>query len=612
MGSSYSRKRSGRAVVAAAVVFAGAGGSALGLGAPVWLAGTVAAISALVATVVVDRVFHKRDERAAACERLSEALDVLKLTAPGDEKDALGLLRADRSPVPFRGRGRELRRLADWRADDSANPVVVITGPAGVGKSRLALKFASGLPREWRRGWLRAGADPTVVSAARACGDPVMILVDDAEGRDDLRPLLNALAELGTSPAIRVMLVGRSAALVTSLSQRLNERHEWIVSRAPVLDLQPEGGPEDRERWFAEAATAFAASPPVRKVTVPAPSYQGRPNVTQPILVLHAQALLAVLGSGDDKGDPRKLSSGQVADALMRHEKRRWEAMAEGWKWGIGGPPSEDLRVRTVAALVLLGPEDDGEAEQILRRIPELRDAQEERLAAIAAWIAALYPPDPGGGSRMRPDMISEWFVVSQLTAHPAFAQNLRDGLTDRQAAQALSFLARAADRVESASVLFADFAFGDLRRLILAAAHAAMTGQVGRQLLDVVVAGQIRSADEWTIDQLTDLDRMIPDYVLPLTHIAVGDLSVRLLRGLTMSKDNPAVHRAALAGALDKLGIQLDRVGRYQEALAASEEAVALFRVLAEDNPAVHRQPAAGSRWSVPAGVRVHLRPPL
>jgi tetratricopeptide (TPR) repeat protein len=482
-----------------------------------------------------------------------------------------------------------LAQLTDWFADNSANPVFIITGSAGVGKSRLALKFASGLPEEWAKGWLRAGAGPTVVSAVRACEAPAIILVDDAEDWGDLVPLVNALAEQYTSPATRVILLARSAAgLTTSLASQLDVRHEWIVTRAPVLDLQPEGGPEDRERWFAEAVAAFAASPSVQKVAVPAPSYPGRLDVTQPILVLHAQALLAVLGTGDDEEVPQEQSFGEVAAALMKHEERRWETIARRWNWSIGGPPSEDLRERTIAALVLLAPNDDGEAEQILRRIRGLRDAQEERLAAIAAWTAALYRPGRGGGLRIRPDMVGEWFVVSQLTAHPAFAQNLRDGLTDRQAARALSFLARAADRMESASSLFADFASGNLRRRILAAAHAAMAGQVGRQLLDVVVAGQTRSADEWTIDQLIDLDRMIPDYVMPLTHIAIADLRVRLSRGL--AEDNPAAHRAGLAAALDELGIRLDRVGRDQEALAVSEEAVTLYRALAEDNPAAHR----------------------
>ncbi len=413
-----------------------------------------------------------------------------------------------------------------------------------------------------------------------------MILVDDAEGRADLVPLLDALAGQYTSPATRVILIAHSAAgLAASLASQLDEWHEWIVTRAPVLDLQPEGGPEDRERWFTEAMTTFAAE---RKVAVPALSYVPWPDVSQPILVMQAQALLAVLGTGDNKGDPRKLSFGQVADALMKHEKRRWTATAATWKWGDGGPPSETLQERSIAALVLLGPDSDGEAEQILRKVPELRNATAERLAAIAGWTSALYSPESSGGPRIRPDMIGEWFVVSQLTSNTALSQSLRAGLTDRQAARALSFLANAADRMESAGGLFSEFASGSPRRTILAAAHAAMTGQTGRQLLDTVIAEQILSVEDWTIDQLTDLDRLIPGHVLLLTHVAIADFTVQLRR--VELRDNPAVHRAGLALALRTLGAALDRVGRSQDALAVAEEAVTVFRVLAKDNPAVHR----------------------
>ena len=70
-----------------------------------------------------------------------------------------------------------------------------------------------------------------------------------------------------------------------------------------------------------------------------------------------------------------------------------------------------------------------------------------------------------GRRPRIRPDMIGEWFVVSQLTAHPALAKGLRAGLTDRQATRALSFLAAAADHMDSASGLFSEFTSGGLRR---------------------------------------------------------------------------------------------------------------------------------------------------
>jgi len=601
VGGERSRLRSGRVVAAAAVALAGAGGSAVGLGAPGWLAGAVGAVSALVAAAVVDRVFHARDDRAAAAERRGGVLDVLvAAAAPGDRDDVLGLLRPDRSPVPFRGRGAELRRLAEWRADDSANPVLVVSGPAGVGKSRLALRFASGLRQQWATGWLRAGAGAAATGAVRACGDPAMILVDDADGRADLAAFLGALAEGYASPVTRVVLLARSAAgLAASLASRLEDRHQWIMSRAPVLALEPDGGPEDRERWFAEAVAAFAAD---QSAAVPAFYHVGRMDADEPMLMLQAQALLAVLGTAGNAEDPRRLSFEQVAGALMKHEKRRWAAAAAEWNWGTGGPLSDPLQESSVTALALLGFDDGAEAEQVLRRIAELRDATAERLAAVTAFVLTLCPPGPDGAPRIRPGMIGEWFVVSQLTARPALARVLRDGLTDQQAARAISFLASAADRMESAGRLFGEFAAGDPRRRILAAAHAATTGRAGRPLLDTVIAEQIRASDDWTIDQLAELSRVIPDHVLLLTHVAVADCTVRLRRA--EARHSSAANQPDLARAVRSLGVGLNRVGRYQEALAATEEAVALYRVLARDNPAAHQPDHAWAVRNLGAGL--------
>ena len=622
------------AVLAAAVALAAAGGSAVGLGAPAWLAGAAAAVAALAAGMVVDRAYHARDDRGAAHERRRQVLDGLERAVGVDRLDVLGLLQADRSPVPFRGRGRELRQLADWSANESVSPVLLVSGPAGVGKSRLALEFGLRLPQDWAVGWLHAGTGADAIGAARACGEPTVILVDDADGRADLLPLLESLAEEHHGPVIRVVLVARSAiGLQAALMARLEERHTWIASGAAELDLGPEGGPEDWIRWFGEAVRAFAAVLDMLVPTLPDRFPRGQASAVQPFVVLQAQALLAVLSAGTDQPDPRDLVFGQVATALMSHEQRRWRAIAGTWDWGGGGPPSADVQQRSIAALALLGADGDAETEQVLRRVPELRDATAERLADIASWILALYPADSGSGPRIRPDMVGEWFVVSQLTAHPALTHRLQAGLSDEQAARALGLLARAADRMESASHLFAEFASGDIRRQVMAAALAARTGEAGRRLLDPVIAGQLRSAGGWTLDQLTELRDLLPEHVLLLTHVTIADLIVTMYRALAASDpayqvglaislanlgsrfhqlgryqealdaaqeavilhrfvaaDNPAAHPMGLATALTDLGDDLDHVGRYQEALDAAQEAVALHRVMAADNPAAHQ----------------------
>ena len=134
-----------------AILSAGLGGAAAGLGAPAWLAGAVAAVTALVAGAFVGWYFPARDQQKARLEARDQVLDELRMGVSAETREAaadpLGLLRADRSPMPFRGRGKEMRQLEAWRDDEDGNPVVLLSGSAGVGKSRLALEFASLAPR---------------------------------------------------------------------------------------------------------------------------------------------------------------------------------------------------------------------------------------------------------------------------------------------------------------------------------------------------------------------------------------------------------------------------------------------------------------------------------
>jgi tetratricopeptide (TPR) repeat protein len=591
-------------LVIAAVVGAGLGGAAGELGAPGAVAGMIAAVTALLSGAFVGYYFPARDQWKGALEARAQVLDALRVDRVSAEArhavaDPLGLLRADQSPMPFRGRGREMRQLTAWLADEKASPVMLLSGSAGVGKSRLALEFASRAPKGWAVGWLHAKTGDTAVAAVAACRESALILVDDADGREDLGPLLDALAERQGNPTIHAILITRGAdGLRALLLTRLEERHAGIVSGAPVIEMKPEGGADDRARWFGEAMHAFA-----KALGRPVPALsevfsQGHAEAAQPFVLIQARALLAVLGT---EGDPRRLTFGEMARALMRHEKRRWNALATATTWGSGGPPAEPLRERAITALALLGADSDAEAEEVLRRVPQLSDATAERRYDIASWISALYPAELGAAPRIRPDVIGEWFVVSQLTANPELTEALRVGLTDDKAARALGFLARAADWIESAGPLFADFAGGDIRRLVLAAAEAALTGESGRRLLDAVVAGQIASTDGWSLDQLAELDRLISGSVLLQTRAVIADRRVASLRILVA--DNPDDYQLEFASALHNLTAALGGLGRYQEALVPAAEAVTLWRVLSADGPAARQAGLAAAlgtlaRW--------------
>jgi tetratricopeptide (TPR) repeat protein len=68
---------------------------------------------------------------------------------------------------------------------------------------------------------------------------------------------------------------------------------------------------------------------------------------------------------------------------------------------------------------------------------------------------------------------------------------------------------------------------------------------------------------------------------------VAAAEEAVTIYRRL--AEANPAAYLSGLASALNNLGVLLSELGRLDEALAAAEEAVDIGRQLAEANPAAH-----------------------
>ena len=70
---------------------------------------------------------------------------------------------------------------------------------------------------------------------------------------------------------------------------------------------------------------------------------------------------------------------------------------------------------------------------------------------------------------------------------------------------------------------------------------------------------------------------------------LAAHEEAVALYRAL--ARDNPAVHQPDLAGAVSNLGVGLDGVGRSQEALSARTEATDIYRQLASRDPDLYQK---------------------
>src|ERR1022692_1058918 len=253
-----------RAAVGAALMLAGLGAGVAGAFAAstsglIRAAGAaVGAVAGLVAAIVADRAYQRREAREATLRAREDVLDAL-VADPASEGSVFDVLLATSTEAaPFRGRRDDLARLDRWWDDLKRPAVVVVTGPGGTGKTRLVTQFALDRPAPWVTGWLSAGRGADAVSVIRACGDPALILVDDADQRPDLAALLASLkADRGARSAVRVILISRATGLVNLLAAALDDRSRGMLGGARELLLGPFGGADDRARWFAEAVRAY-------------------------------------------------------------------------------------------------------------------------------------------------------------------------------------------------------------------------------------------------------------------------------------------------------------------------------------------------------------------
>ena len=537
--------------------------------------GAVAAvIGAVAAGVVAAALWQLRLDwlaRAAHVAELEKKEKLYALPGPAREGGVAQFLRPEEEVVPFWPRP-ELEELLTWVASEQHVAVQLITGEAGAGKTRLARQLASQADDigfwTW---WVKVGAEQTAVQAAIDSGNPALLIVDYAETRSGLRELLSEVVSDPSETAIRVLLLARSAGewwqqlIIASEYQS----SELLAAVQPII-LGPVTSRSNEPEVFQQALVAFAA-----KMGISCPDVEMPTASDAVVLVIHAAALLAVLDSATE--GPAVDMSPERADVLaglLRHESRYWQQSQAAC--GLDLTP-QVLR-RAVAAGCLVGADDENSATTLLEIFPDLADPATRRKAV--RWLHDLYPVGSPAADQyewvgsLQPDLIVEQLVVTVLSQSPDLIPALFRGLTGRRATRALTILARAVLN-SSAALNQLDLALkSNLENLVIPALDVAVKTNpaVGTVIRDLL------SSEEPTAPLLERIA-----YALPSSSVTLADTAAIVLGHLAESTVKDTVqHSRWLTG----LSTWLAALGRLEDALAVSEEAVTTYRTLARDRP--------------------------
>lgn len=446
------------------------------------------------------------------------------------------LLAPARRTVPFVGRTAELAALLHWCGDREPVAVRLISGPRGVGKTRLARETAHEMAHA---GWTCLDVPDGAEAAALAAvpdGAPALLVVDDADTRGPaLAGLLRAAAR-GRNGALRILLVARGAGqwfnrltttdqAVRALLERARSRDELT---AEVLPGQVDA------RLVVTFAEPYARALGVTVPRVAVASVAGGARM----LDLQAAALCAVLrGQARQPVGVLPVDVSDALDELLEHERWSWFRSAEeaGVLGEVGLAPEGVDGV--VAAATLTGVRTPDAAERLVRRVADVvPGVRPGAAAAVGRWLLRLDP-----------------HLLAELTDTPGLLRACLEG------ASAAS-LRRAALRTVGLTVDRLDARAED---------HGAALDQLG-----AVIAALPEDHD--TLRTVSG--------ALPHPSLALGELRAELtLRALAATPDDDPARRGE---ALHDVGVALGEVGRAVDAERHQREAVALFRELAAADP--------------------------
>jgi nucleoside phosphorylase/tetratricopeptide (TPR) repeat protein len=520
---------------------------------------------------------------------------LVKGTAPLPENPPpSALLNALHEVIPFHEQGREsiLAELARWCDEGPPVATRLLHAEGGVGKTRLAIELIHRRSQEWAAGFLAKQTDENWFERLCAYGQPVLAVIDYAESHSGLREVLlrvlrYAQREDSSSPRrIRLLLLARNAGdWWQSLLQVDVALGQWLLA-TPPYELQPLA-PQvtERERVFHEAAERFAQ---VRKVT-----YQRRATIPltderfERVLYLHMAALAAVEGLD--------FAANSLMDVVLDHEERFWETRAK--LDDVSRSFQKSMARQLVAAATLRGGIADSDtairvAEQLFR---EGTLSSEKQI--LLRLIQRIYQRPGTSGSMfipaLEPDLLGEGMVLRIASPKkkedhlPADWINRVFSSTESAGVWRTGFevLGRAS-AVNAKAIrpwlerLLADSLHERARHALVAAKAVGL--RTAFSVLGEVLADQLEAQGDARLASALETVGL-PESTVSLRRVAEW-VSRVLLGALEVSEQEAVLPERARHQ--NNLGNRLSALGKREEALAATQEAVETYRQLAQRNP--------------------------
>ncbi|WP_261993275.1 tetratricopeptide repeat protein [Streptomyces sp. 3211.6] len=522
------------------------------------------------------------------------------------------LLHARNQIVPFRGRADLVEQLQTWSQQPGFG-AYLLHGPGGQGKTRLAQHLTDILSAGRSQVlWLAPSAAPESLAVLAGAARPLLVVVDYAEIRaPQILALLEAAGRHRGSSPFRLLLLARTAGDWWENLQTATRRAEDLLDDTTVTGigpLEPTPG-QSREQAYKEALDRYAQHlPNVRDWQHhPWPSIADKlrnrsvdaANLSS-ALTLHMTALADLLDTAtttqpDHTRTPLPSTARTVEDRLLFHERRYWTNAAETRK--LTSSLGDETLTDALAAAFLIQGCTNADADTVLRRIPGLADETYDRRRRVRTWIASLYPPASSDRvwGLLQPDRLAEWFVGRHLTNVPTLAHHLSSGISRPQADQLLTLYTRAAAHfpLRHLGPQLTDLIAASPGTLAPAAIEVASQSEHPTPILDALQ--QILDSAATSLDDLTALanelpaaSQMLAPWAALLTERTSDAYRQRAQRDPRLLPD--------LASSLDHFAGRLRELGRLEEALAISDESMAIYFGLATSPPYTHLPDLAAS----------------